>query len=505
MDLNITHKPLDQIETEFLVVTVFEDNKDCKHFKYLDEKLDGKLTKLVENGEIKGKYKEFTVLHTHGDIAPKRLLFLGMGKEKDLNYDKVRSVAAISARNTRRINCHDFAIHNFSSYGLDPLESACAITEGIQLGLYRFHKYKTDKKDDTKAIHKLTISVSDESTIPASKEGAEKGIILAEAGNFTRNLVNEPACYMTPAIFAETAKELAKENNFKIKVLEAEDLEKEGMGAHLAVGRGSVESPKLVVMEYNGKEGAPTIGIVGKGVTFDSGGYNIKPTSGITRMYGDMGGAAATLGAIKAISKLKLPVNVVALTPLAENLVSNNAYKPSDILKSMSGKTIEVLNTDAEGRLLLCDSLTYIQKYYKLDALADIATLTGAIVVALGRFISGVMSPNQELVDRMSAAGEIAGERVWALPLYDEYRAQLISDVADIENVGGRSGGSITAGMFLKEFVNEDQPWIHIDIAGTSMMEEEIMRYVKTPFIPKEGATGTGARLLYHFVESFAE
>jgi leucyl aminopeptidase len=222
-------------------------------------------------------------------------------------------------------------------------------------------------------------------------------------------------------------------------------------------------------------------------------------------MYGDMAGAAATLGAIHAIALEKLPINVVAVMPLTENLVNGKAFKPSDILTSMSGKTIEVLNTDAEGRLLLCDALTYTQKHHKPDVLVDIATLTGAAIIALGRTVSAVLTNDDNLYTRLYNAGEYCGERVWQLPLYDEFRSQLVSDVADIESVGGRSAGTITAAVFLKEFVDEGQSWAHIDIAGTSLMEEEIARYVKNPYLPKEGGTGTGTRLLYHFVESFVE
>jgi leucyl aminopeptidase len=505
MDLQVVAKPLQEQETEMLVLTVFEDElKKQDYFLALDEKLGGKIARIIESGEVQGKFREFTILHTEG-IGPKRILMMGLGKRKDFSLDRIRSIAANSSRYARRIQAKEMAIHDFASCDVNPADSAEAIMEGVLLGMYRFDKYKSKKKNPSKLLEFVTVIASNEETVAALQAGAHKGKHLAECANYVRDLVNEPANYMTPTIFAERAQTLAQKAGIAIKVLDQAELEAEGMGAFLAVAKGSDEPPKMVVMEYNGKPGAKKIGIVGKGVTFDSGGYDIKPSSGMLRMYGDMAGAAATLGAIHAIALEKLPINVVAVMPLTENLVNGKAFKPSDILTSMSGKTIEVLNTDAEGRLLLCDALTYTQKHHKPDVLVDIATLTGAAIIALGRTVSAVLTNDDNLYTRLYNAGEYCGERVWQLPLYDEFRSQLVSDVADIESVGGRSAGTITAAVFLKEFVDEGQSWAHIDIAGTSLMEEEIARYVKNPYLPKEGGTGTGTRLLYHFVESFVE
>lgn len=504
MEISVLNEALEKIDTAVMVITVFEDDlQNISHIQSLNEAMGGKITHLIESGEVKGKYREFTLLHTE-NMGPQRVLVMGLGKRKDFNTDKIRSIAASSARYVRRINAHEMAIHDFSSFGVEPSDSACAISEGIILGQYRFEKYKEKKKADIDAIKTLKIATLESERLDYLRQGAETGCVLAKSTNFVRDLVNEPACFMTPTIFAEVATQIAQENNLKLTVLDTAEMEKEGMGALLGVAKGSVEPPKLVVLEYNGNPNGKRIGIVGKGVTFDSGGYDIKPSNSMYRMYGDMAGAAATLGAISAIAQQKLPVNVVGVMALAENLVSERAYKPGDILKSMSGKTIEILNTDAEGRLLLADAMTYIRKYHQLDALVDIATLTGAAIIALGRFISAILGNNKDLIQRMFQAGEGCAERVWELPLYDEFRSQLVSDVADIENIGGRSGGTITAAAFLKEFAG-DGPWIHVDIAGTSMMEEEIMRYVKNPYLPKEGGTGTGTRLLYHFVKSFIE
>lgn len=508
MKVQVLAKSLDTIETELLVLTVFEDQLDnLSYLEAVDEKLGGKISRIIESGEVKGKYREFTLLHTE-NIGASRILIMGLGKAQDFSLDRIRSIAANSSRYARRINIREMAIHDFNGFEASVPDIGESIVEGILLGMYRFNKYKSKKKDADNAqkLNTLNIAATTDAKVADLQTGANKGKNLAESANFARDLVNEPANKLTPAIFAEEAQKVADGlENVSIKVLDRAAIEAEGMGSFLAVALGSDVPPAMVVMEYKGNPGGKTIGIVGKGVTFDSGGYDMKPSSGMLRMYADMGGAAATLASFKAIATQKLPVNVVIVTPLTENLVNGKAFKPSDILTSMSGKTIEVLNTDAEGRLVLCDAMTYIQKYHNPDVLVDIATLTGAAIVALGRTVSATLTNDDDLYQRLYDAGEYSGERVWRLPLYEEYRSQLVSDVADIENVGGRSAGTITAAMFLKEFVDENRPWIHIDIAGTAMMEEEIARYVKNPYIPKEGGTGTGTRLLYHFIESFTE
>lgn len=505
MEVKTVVKSLEAVETEVLVLTVFEDElNENERLKSLDEKLNGKITQLIESGEIQGKFREFTVLHTE-NIGPKRLLFMGLGKRQDFSLDRIRSIAANASRYVRRIKISEMAMPDFAHLKVSAADCGAAIVEGILLGMYRFDKYKSKKKSPERKLESIKIIASHASDVEALQQSAQIGNTLARSANFVRDLVNEPSNYMTPTRFAELASEVASDYNLKIEVLEREDLQREGMGAFLGVAQGAEEPPKMVVMQYLGNPGGKTIGIVGKGVTFDTGGYDLKPSSAMLRMYGDMAGAAATLGAIQAIASEKLAINVVAVMSLTENMISTKAYKSSDILTSMSGKTIEVLNTDAEGRLVLCDSLTYIQKYHNPDVLVDIATLTGAAIIALGRTVSPVMTTEDDIYTRIFAAGEYTGERVWRLPLYEEYRAQLVSDVADIENVGGRSAGTITAAMFLKDFVDKDRPWVHIDIAGTSMMEEEIARYVKNPYLPKEGGTGTGTRLLFHFVKSYAD
>lgn len=506
MDVQVVCSPLEQIETQALVLTVFEGEKDnIEKFSGLDEKLRKKILKLIDSKEVTGKYKEFTILHTD-ELKAERVLIMGMGKRKDFNLERLRAVMAISARNVRRINLSEMAIaEGFNDLGVGYEDSASAIIEGIVLGLYRFKKHVSDHKDDSKAIQKLTIAVQNEEVKSEIEKGTYKGFTLSNSTNFVRDLVNEPANHMTPRIFADAAKKLAEENGIKVTILDKAKIQEIGMHALLAVNSGSLEEPRFVLLEYNGgPEGGKTLGLVGKGVTFDSGGYSLKPSDAMLGMHTDMAGAAAVLGAIESIAKQKLPINVVGAIPLTENLVNSSAYKVGDVIGSLEGKTIEVLNTDAEGRLILADALTYIRRVRKIDYLVDIATLTGAIIIALGHFCSGAMTNNQELFEVARAAGDKTGERIWQLPLFDEYKSQIRSSVADLENIGGRAAGSVTAAIFLKEFVG-DVPWIHLDIAGTATMDESIMTYAKNPFLPKKGGTGVGTRLLYQLAESLSK
>ena len=476
MQVQVLCKPLNEVEAQALVLTVFEGEFDnINKFTSLDDKLKSKIGTMLETKEITGKYKEVTILHTD-ELNVKRLIVMGLGKRKDFTLERLRGAVSRSARNVRRINMSDMAVaEGFHDLGIENEEIASAIVEGVELGLYRFRKHMSGDQNNYKTIKKLSIIVPEENLKEIFEKGANKGTILSASTNLVRDVVNEPANVMTPAAFAEVAKKVAEENGIKITILEKADMQEKGMGLLLAVNAGSVEPPKLVVMEYNGgKADGKTLGLVGKGVTFDSGGLSIKPSDAMFRMHCDMAGAAAVLGAIESIAKLKLPINVVAAMPMTENLVDSHSYKVGDIIKSMEGKTVEILNTDAEGRLVLADALSYIRQYKKIDYLIDIATLTGAIILALGHFCSGIMGNDQKLVDIVKESGELSGERVWQLPLFEDYKSQIRSDVADLENIGGRSAGSITAASFLKEFVGEI-PWVHLDIAGTATMDESIM------------------------------
>jgi len=348
-------------------------------------------------------------------------------------------------------------------------------------------------------MEELKIIVDSKDHIQDISSGVEEGLVLCDATNFARDLVNEPAMVLTPTAFAEHAKQIAFSCGLDIKILEKEDMKKLGMGGILAVSQGSEEPPKMVIMHYKGNEGGKTLGLIGKGITFDSGGISIKSDSHLFRMNSDMAGAAAVLGALKAIAVRKIKANIIAVMPLAENLPDGRAYKVSDIIKTFEGKTVEILSTDAEGRLILADALSYT-RHEGADILIDIATLTGSIVSALGHQTTGIMGSDKNTVRNLIKSGDKAGEMLWELPLFPEYKMQIKSDVADLENFGGSPAGAITAAIFLQEFTG-GLPWAHLDIAGTATTDETIMIYLKNPYLPKEGGTGVGVRTLYHFVK----
>jgi len=355
--------------------------------------------------------------------------------------------------------------------------------------------YKTLKKEDKPAITNYSLVVQKNDALKGIKSVVKRAEILAEAVCFTRDIVNMAGSDATPTFLANKAKEIAKKPGVKCKTLSGPEMKKLGMNGILNVSRGSSEPPKFIILEYNTKKKSnDTIVLIGKGVTFDSGGISLKPGAGMDMMKADMSGAAAVLGAFKAISNLKPSSHIVGLVPCTENMPGNNALKPGDIIKCMSGKTVEVLNTDAEGRLILADAISYAKRY-KPDAVIDIATLTGACVAALGTFASGMLGNNEELKDRIKQTGENCHERVWELPLWEEYYGLIKSTIADIKNTGGKYAGTITAACFLGEFV-ENFPWVHLDIAGTFLVEKD------TPYIRK-GASGVGVRLLTHLMQNW--
>jgi leucyl aminopeptidase len=358
------------------------------------------------------------------------------------------------------------------------------------LGLYTFRKHIT-KEPEHPEIREILVVERDEERIPALERGCARGKVMAEAANFCRDLVNEPANFMTPSDMVKVAEQVAGDYGLELEVLEREEMRELGMGALLGVAQGSHEEPKFVVLRYRGDETSPeTLGLVGKGITFDSGGISIKPSEKMDEMKGDMAGAAAVMAALKAIAELKLKINVTVLAPLTENLPGGAALKPGDVVRAMNAKTIEIVNTDAEGRMILADALSYAHKL-GLSPLVDVATLTGACRVALGDVCTGVFGNNVELAQELVRAGEDTGERMWQMPMYEEYKEQNKSDVADVKNTGGRYGGAITAAQFLSEFVFEE-PWAHLDIAGTSFCDKE------RTYLPK-GASGVPVRTLVQF------
>ncbi len=499
MEIKVVAGDITKTKADAIIVPFFEGMERPEgDIATIDKAWDGAISQLISQGEIKGKLSEVTLIHSLGKLPAARVVIAGLGKQQELSQDKVRGAIAETCRLLRQKEVNSIATiaQGAGIAGITPESAAQAVTEGALLGVYSFRRHIT-KEAEYGEIKQLTIVDADESNLPILEQGYHKGRVLAEATNLARDMVNEPANYMTPSHMAETAKRLAETYGLELSVFEREQMQELGMGALLGVTRGSRQPPKFIVLHYRGGDSTEIdVALVGKGITFDSGGISIKPSAKMGEMKGDMAGGAAVMAAISAIAQLKPKINVMAIIPATENLPGENALKPGDILTAMSGKTIEIISTDAEGRLILADALGYAKKL-GAKSLVDVATLTGACVIALGKVCTGVFGNNQELIDRIIAAGAEAGELIWQMPMYDQYKEQIKSDVADIKNVGGKYGGAITAAQFLAEFAG-DTSWVHLDIAGTSMSEKERNYLVK-------GATGVPVRALVNLVLSLAE
>ncbi|MFP3975462.1 MAG: leucyl aminopeptidase [Dehalococcoidia bacterium] len=501
MEIKVVAGDITELAVDAIIVNLFEGVKSPGGATgAVDKALDGAISRLISRGEIKGKLNEVTQIHTLGKIKPETVVVVGLGKQEDFNLDKVRSVTSTVCRMLRKAEARRVAtiLHGAGAGGIGPEKSAQAITEGALLGLYTFRQYIT-KDPEYGDIDKLSLVEREESKIPALEASITKGRIMAESAILARDMVNQPANFMTPTHMAERAREVAETWGLGLEVLEREDMEKQGMGALLGVAQGSSQPPKFIILTYRGDESSDkAIGFVGKGITFDSGGISIKPSEKMDEMKGDMAGGASVIATMRALGELEPKVNVTGLIPATENLPSGNALKPGDILRVSNGKTIEVLNTDAEGRLILADALSYANKL-ELSPILDVATLTGACVIALADICSGVFSNDQDVSARILRAGEEAGEKSWQMPMYEEYGELIKSEIADIKNTGdkGRGGGAITAAKFLAEFAG-DTPWAHLDIAGTFLSNKE------RGYLPK-GATGIPVRTLVNFTLSVTE
>ena len=441
----------------------------------------------LSNGDFTGKRGQTSLLYAGDDLAAGRLLLVGLGDRDSFTPDKLRRTAATVARRARTLKAREVAFVLSTPEGSDTRGAARAAAEGAVLGLYRFEKYKTkNKKDEDPESFDLVIGGSEDE---AASAGAEVGAKVASGSVLARDLANEPSNTATPAYLADRAREIGDRYGMTVTVLDRAGIEAENLTGLATVGRSASNEPRFLVLEHRKGGGEPVV-IVGKAVTFDSGGISIKPTTGMEDMKFDMGGGAAVLGTMEAVGALDLPLDVVAIVPATENLPGGDAFKPGDVLTMANGKTVEILTTDAEGRLILADALVYARRY-EPAAVVDCATLTGACVVALGAHASGLMGNDEDLVAEVQRAGERTGERAWPLPLFEEYTEQIKGDTADIKNSGGRGGGALTAGAFLKEFA--DFPWAHLDIAGTA--------YGKKPnAYTTKGATGAPARLLIEFL-----
>jgi leucyl aminopeptidase len=499
MNITVEMKDITKVEADAVIVNLFESTKKLSGVTaILDKKLKGAISKLITQGQIKGKYCDVFILHTLGNIPAGIVAIAGLGKKSDFTLDRVRNIVGQSCRTLSKYNCKRIAtiIHGADLDGLELPTAAQAVAEGAILGLYSFKKHLS-KNDSNNEVKELIITEQNSSKAKPIQDAVRKGQIIAEATNLARDMENEPSNFMTPTHMSTIAAGISKKYNLDLEILDQKQMKSLGMGALLGVAKGSDEPPKMMIIHYKGDRSSNKImGYIGKGITFDSGGISIKPSENMADMKGDMSGGAAVIAAMSAIAQLKPKVNITAIVPATENLPSGHSIKPGDILIASNGKTIEVVNTDAEGRLILADALSYAVKL-KLSPLIDIATLTGACQVALGGICSGIFTNNQIWLNRVVKAGDECGERLWQLPMYEEYKEQNKSDVADIKNSGGRYGGAITAAQFLAEFVS-DRPWAHIDIAGTDRRDSDKGYMVK-------GASGVAVRTLINLALQMAK
>lgn len=488
MQLRVVAGDIAQSDAGCVVVNLFEGvTHPGGGTGAVDRALDGAISALIAQGDLRGKYGELVLFPTFGRIPAPRVLVAGLGKPGEFTIDRVRDLSADIARRLRAARIETFATitHGAGIAGLDPRACAQAIAEGVVLGLYRFRQHKRPEEDAAE-VREVVLVEHDATKVDALQAGVDAGVVLAEAQNFARDLANEPGNVLTPTEFAHRAQSLAAAVGLEWEILDRAQMEALGMGALLGVAAGSHQPPKVIVLHYRHGEG-PTLGLVGKGITFDTGGISIKPAAGMEEMKGDMAGGAAVVAAMGAIARLKPRLNVTAVVPATENMPGGGAIRPGDVLRALTGKTIEVINTDAEGRLVLADGIAYARRL-GCAPIVDVATLTGAISVALGNVAFGLMGNDASLNERVRSAARAVGEKAWELPMFEEYREQIKSEVADIKNTGGRNAGSITAAFFLKEFV-EDTPWAHLDIAGVDVVERDKGTLVK-------GASGIPVRTL---------
>jgi leucyl aminopeptidase len=494
MKTNLSFAHPAEVETECLAVVVLDQGSKDKAevaVQSSDNAINDVTAEVMGSGEVTGKIFETTLLHRPAKLKAKRLLLLGGGKAKNFNASELRKLAGAAVRYLKPRGIRSFAF--LAPETINGHEAVRSIVEGAFVGNFDPDTYKSDRKDQK--IDALTVVARGDQT--RLQRAMDEARIIGESQNFTRDLVNEPGNRMTPTILAERARKMAQEVGLKFEAYGAEKIKELKMGAFWGVAQGSDEPPALVVMRYEPADApaTPVVGLVGKGVTFDTGGISIKPADGMEKMKYDMAGAGAMIGAMRAIALLKPKVRVTAIICATENMPSGKAQKPGDVQIAMSGKSIEIINTDAEGRLVLADGLCYARQL-GCTHLIDAATLTGAVVVALGYVNAGLFANDEKIYERFNRALEKAGEKFWRLPLDDEYKENIRSNIADIVNSGGRWGGAVNAAMFLKEFA-EETPWIHLDIAGTAWMEDN------KPWIAK-GPSGIAVRSLVEFARGFA-
>jgi leucyl aminopeptidase len=497
---------VDEHETELLVLHVFERDSDAVGFvAKVDRLYGGAINRVLQSGDFSGRRNDTLVVYPPDpECRIRRVLLIGVGKREDHTVEQLRRAVGTAVRVAERMSISEISVsvghvHHLSEHMGDYYAGLAAV-EAAMLAAWDFRELKTQPEDSAPraGLESMTLIAHGEDERHELARAVQHGCITARGANIARDLQQRPGNVATPTFIADRASAIAERFGLRVTVLDRAQMREEGLHALLAVAQGSQEEPRFVVLEYRGgDEDAPPLALVGKGVTFDSGGISIKPSERMEEMKYDMSGAAAVIGAMHAIAELELSINVVAIVPLTENMPSGTAVKPGDVISTHFGKTVEVINTDAEGRLILADALSYARRFNPA-AIVDCATLTGACVIALGHHAIGLMGNHGRLIDEVRAAGQRTGERCWPMPLWDEYREQIESSIADIRNSGGRAAGAITAGWFLKEFVRDDVPWVHLDIAGTSYRDEA------APYLRK-GAAGVPARLLIDWVRARAE
>jgi len=482
-------------ETDLLAIGRFSgEKKPDKIIAELDGKLGGAIEKMIKLGDFAGKEGTGATIYGNGTIGARRILLIGLGEEKKATLDTLRKAAAYAANKAVAIKAKKMNVALHAAFGrrFDAADMARVMAEGVYFGSYRYDEFVTESENGRLGSLEVEMIDSEQAKIKMLEKGLVDGLIIGKMQSYARTLANRPANVISPARLAEEAQKLAKSTTrVSCTVLDEKEVAAKGMGGLSAVGAGSQNKPRFIVLKYKpanrSANSLPTIALVGKAITFDSGGIDIKPSANMEQMKLDKSGGIAVLSAVKAAAEMKLPVNLYGIVPSAENLPSGSSYRPGDIVITFSGKTVEVQNTDAEGRMILCDALSYAVKQ-NCDVIIDIATLTGACMVALGQYMAGLMGNDEKLIKQIQAAAEESGEKVWPMPSGDEYAKEMKSKIADLKNVGSRWGGACTGAAFLRQFV-DDRKWAHLDIAGMDMIE-------KSTEYSAEGASGFGVRLL---------
>jgi leucyl aminopeptidase len=500
LEVEVINRALSDIQADAVLTGVFEDK--CNTVEDIcgsDKKLEIIVNGLVNDSEINGKLGTTTLIHSRGEVKPKRILIVGLGKIADLSLDRLRGMSAVSGRLLRDIKCHEIGIHlGFLPQGFRYKDTSMAVIEGFLLGQYNFTKYRAEKTKEY--VEKFGIYFPEDVKIDTKSisDAIKAGSVIAKATNFSRDICNEPANMMTPIKLGQVARNLSEEYGLKLKILDEKVMETHRMDLLLAVAKGSSEVPRLIQLEYRGASpDEPFYGLLGKGVTFDSGGISLKDKKAMDHMHMDKTAGAVVMGVIMALALIKAKVNVVAVIPAVENMPGSNSYKPGDIIMSMSGKSVEITNTDAEGRLIMADTLTYMQKKLNIKNIIDFATLTGGSKVALGPDIIPIFSNDEKMAELFKKACWHSGEACWEMPLYKNYLNKLNSHVADIKNHCDNPPSTIIAALFLSEFIEKNTSWMHLDIGGHEFREEE---FSYQPY----GATALGMRSIIRYYMQIA-